>query len=137
MSNFIYGKAKESFLKGEMSVTTNPVRLLLIDGNQYIPSENSDQFVSDIPTSAVTDRSSGLQGITTTLGIFDANDVTLVDYDGQAFTAVVGYQQGSDDNNSRLFFYIDTATGLPFTGSSSTSPVTIIWNNGISKIISL
>lgn len=137
MSNFIYGKAKESFLKGEISVTSNPIRLLLIDGNQYIPSQNSDQFVSDIPPNAVRDRSGTLQNITTTLGVFDADDITLSEYNGQSFSAVVAYQQGSNDSNSRLIFYIDTATGLPFTGSSSTSPVTIFWDNGINKIISL
>ena len=137
MSNFIYGKAKESFLKGEISVTSNPLRLLLIDSNQYIPSQNSDQFVSDIPSGAIRDRSGTLQNITTTLGVLDADDVTLSDYSGQSFSAVIGYQQGSSDNNSRLIFYVDTATGLPFTGSSTTSPVTIFWDNGINKIISL
>lgn len=137
MSNFIYGKAKESLLKGEISVTTNAVRLLLIDGNQYIPSQNSDQFVSDVPVGAIRDRSGTLQNITTTLGVFDADDITLTEYNGQSFSAVIGYQQGSNDTNSRLIFYVDTATGLPFTGSSSTSPVTIFWDNGINKIISL
>jgi hypothetical protein len=137
MSNFIYGRAKESLLKGEISVTTNAIRLLLIDGNQYIPSQNSDQFVSDVPVGAVRDRSGNLQNITTTLGVFDADDITLTEYNGQSFTAVIGYQQGSNDASSRLIFYVDTATGLPFTGSSSTSPVTIFWDNGINKIISL
>jgi hypothetical protein len=137
MSNFIYGRAKESLLKGEISVTTNAIRLLLIDGNQYIPSQNSDQFVSDVPVGAVRDRSGNLQNITTTLGVFDADDITLTEYNGQSFSAVIGYQQGSNDTSSRLIFYVDTATGLPFTGSSSTSPVTIFWDNGINKIISL
>lgn len=136
MSNFIYGKAKESLLKGEINLISNQIKILLVD-NTYVPSENVHQYVSDVSAGSIKDRSDALQNVSVTLGIVDANDVAIADYPGDAFSAVIGYQVGSSDANSRLIFYVDTATGLPFTGASSTSPVTIMWENGANKIIAL
>lgn len=137
MSNFIYRKAKESLFKGEINLILNQIKVLLIDNSLYTPSENVDQYVSDIPVSSIKKRSNQLQNVSVTLGVVDADDLIINDYDGSAFSSLVGYQVGINDSNSRLIFYIDTAIGLPFTGASSTGPVTIVWENGASKIISL
>ena len=136
MSNFIYGKAKESLFKGEINLISNQVKILLVD-NTYTPYQNTHQYVSDVLSTSIKDRSDPLQNVTVNLGILDANDISISDYPGGAFNAVIGYQVGTTDANSRLIFYVDTATGLPFTGASSTSPVTIIWENNANKIIAL
>ena len=99
--------------------------------------QNSDQFVSDIPSAAIKKRSTAIQNLTCTLGVVDADDLVIGDYDGSAFNTVVIYQDSSNDNSAILLFYIDTANGLPFPGSSSSSPVTIIWDNGSNKIIAI
>lgn len=137
MANFIYGKAKESLLKGEINLIANQIRALIIDGSLYSPLQNTHQYVSDIPAGAIKKRSNPLQNISVTLGVVDADDLIIGDYDGSPFSVVVGYQSTGSDSTSRLIFYIDTATGLPFSGASSTSPVTIVWENGSHKIISL
>jgi hypothetical protein len=136
MSNFIYGKTKESLLKGEINLISNQLKILLVD-NTYTPSQNVHQYVSDVLSTSIKDRSDALLNVSVTLGVLDADDLIMSNYPGPAFNAVIGYQVGSSDANSRLIFYVDTATGLPFTGASSTSPVTIIWDNGANKIIAL
>jgi len=137
MANFIYGKAKESLLKGEINLLANQIKALMIDTSLYSPSQNADQFVSDIPTAAIKFDTTALQSVSITLGVIDAEDLLVPNYPGNAFGALVLFQVGSSNTNSRLLFYIDTAVGLPFTGSISTSPVTIIWDNGPNKIIAL
>ena len=137
MSNFFYPKAKEALFKGQINIISNQIKILLIDTSLYTPSVNTDTFVSDIPEASIKDRSDPVQNVNINLGIIDADDVIISDYPGHPFSGLVGYQVGSSDSNSRLLFHIDTAMGLPFTGASSTSPVTIVWNNEINKIISL
>ena len=137
MSNFIYGKAKESLLKGEINLVLNQLKVLLIDNSLYTPQQNVHQFVSDVPSNAIKKRSNALENVTLTLGVLDASDLLIPDYDGSAFNAVIGYQSNISDTSARLIFYIDNALGLPFSGSSSTSPVTIVWENNSTKIISL
>ena len=137
MSNFIYGKAKEAMLSGQIDVSTKKIRALLINNSLYTPSINADQFVSQIPVAAIKKRSADMQGVTFSLGVLDANDLIITDHDGSAFNAIAFYQVGTSDSDSRLLFYIDTATGLPFPGANNESPVTILWDNGPNKIISL
>jgi hypothetical protein len=137
MSNFIYGKTKEALFNGLIDISSNNIKLLLIDVSQYTANQNSDQFVSNIPPSAIKARSSALQNVSNTLGIIDADDVIIGSYSGAPFSAIVLYVEGFNDSNSRLIFYIDNSPGLPFTGSQSAAPVTITWNNGPEKIISI
>jgi hypothetical protein len=137
MSNFVYGKAKESFLKGEINLLNNNIKVLIIDSSEYSASQNSDQYVSDIPVAAIKHRSTALQTKSITLGVFDADDILIPEYSGDAFDAMVIYQDNSNDSLSRLLFHIDNAVGLPFTGSISTSPVTIVWDNSGTRIISI
>lgn len=137
MANFIYNKAKESMLSGLINLSTKKIRTLLINNSLYTPNINSDQHVSQIPASAIKKRSGDLENVVFSLGVIDANDLIIADHDGSAFNSIVGYQVGTSDSDSILLFYIDTAIGLPFSGSNSELPVTILWDNGANKIIAL
>lgn len=137
MSNFIYKKAKQALLNGDIAVDTNDLKILFIDTTTYTANENSDEFVSDITSSAIKARSAALTNKTTTNGVLDADDVQTAAYPGDAFDAIVLYQAGSSDANSRLIFYIDTSDGLPFDGSNSALGVTINWSNDSNKILSI
>lgn len=137
MANFVYGKAKESLFKGQINLVANQLKVLLIDNSLYSPSASSDAYVSDVPVLAIKGRSNAVQNISFNIGTIDADDIVITNYSGQAFSALIGYQVGSSDADSRLIFYVDTATGLPFGGSSSSTDVTISWSNEVSKIISL
>ena len=57
MANFVYKKAKESLLNGEFNLSSNNLKVLLIDKSLYTPNENSDQYISDIPAGAIKKRS--------------------------------------------------------------------------------
>jgi hypothetical protein len=136
MANFIYKKAKESFLKGEINLYSNTIKVLILN-NTYTPNVNTHQFVSDINSSSIEDRSSGLSNKTVTDGVFDADDVTIGNYSGNSFNAVALYSDSGSDATSRLIAYLDTSTGLPFSSANIQAPVTIVWNNDSTKIIAL
>ena len=137
MANFVYKKAKESLLNGEFNLSSNNLKVLLIDKSLYTPNENSDQYISDIPASAIKKRSNNITNVVSSLGVLDADNVSIGDYNGQYFDGVVLYQSGSSDSNSKLIFFIDTSSGLPFVGSNSDTPVTIIWSDSNTKILSI
>lgn len=137
MANFIYGKAKQALLNGQINFSASNYKLLLINSSLYTPSQNSDEFVSNVNTSAITARSNNISSITNVLGVLDADDVNIVSYSGGSFQAVVLYQVGSTDSSSRLVFYIDTGIGLPYTLTNQNVPITINWSNALTKIISL
>jgi hypothetical protein len=136
VANFIYGKAKQSLLNGEFNISSDSLKVLLVT-DSYVPSQNTDQFVSNISGSYIKERTSSLTNVTNILGVIDADDVTVAQYSGLAFKALVIYKDSGTDSTSRLLAYIDTATGIPFAGINSTTNITINWSNGSNKIISL
>jgi hypothetical protein len=136
VANFIYGKAKQSLLNGEFNISSDSLKVLLVT-DSYVPSQNTDQFVSNISGSYIKERTSSLTNVTNILGVIDADDVTVAQYSGLAFKALVIYKDSGTDSTSRLLAYIDTATGIPFAGINSATNITINWSNGSNKIISL
>ena len=136
MANFIYGKAKQSLLNGEFNISSDSLKVLLVT-DSYVPSQNTDQFVSNISGSYIKQRTSSLANVTNILGVIDADDITVAQYSGLAFKALVIYKDSGTDSTSRLLAYIDTATGIPFLGINATTDITISWSSGSNKIISL
>jgi hypothetical protein len=136
MANVLYGKAKQSLLNGQINVSSQPLKVLLVD-SAYTFSQNTHQFVSDIPPSSIKARSIALVNIQNVLGTLDADDLTITDYPGDAFKSLILYAEGASDSTSRLIAYIDTATGVPFAGINTEFNITIVWSNDSNKIISL
>jgi len=136
VANFIYGKAKQSLLNGEFNISSDSLKVLLVT-DSYVPSQNTDQFVSNISGSYIKERTSSLTNVTNILGVIDADDVTVAEYSGLAFKALVIYKDSGTDSTSRLLAYIDTATGIPFLGINAVTNITINWSNSSNKIISL
>lgn len=136
MSNFVYTKAKEALLNGDIDVLANSLRVIIANSS-YIPDEDNDQFVQDILTSAIKYRTAALVDVSSDNGILDANDLQIPNYPGDAFKALIIYVDSGLDSTSRLLAYIDESPGLPFTGSVSEVSFYIVWSNGPTKIISL
>lgn len=136
MSNFIYKKAKEAFLNGDIDLNSNDFKVAFIKTSLYTPNINVDQFLSDIPTAAKIYKSSAVANVSTTLGILDADDL-IVNYGGDSFQAIILYQYGTSDFDSRLIAFIDSSEGLPFPGTADPTSIAIQWNNSSTKIISL
>ena len=136
MSNVIYGKAKQAILNGQINVSSQTLKVLLVDSS-YSFSQNVHEFVSDISSSAIKARSTALANVQNLLGVLDADDLNIINYAGDAFEAVILYVDTGSDATSRLIAYIDTATGIPFEGINAQLNITIVWSNDSSKIISL
>lgn len=136
MANFVYSKAKQALLNGEINVSAANYQVALLKSSEYSANQLNDQFVSEIPANAIVGRSNNISNVTNVNGILDANDVSI-DHDGTAFDSIIVYQVGLSDSSSRLFFYIDNSIGLPFEGSNSSLIVTINWSDTANKILAL
>ena len=104
MSNFIYKKTKQALLNGAINFSANQFKVLFLKSSEYTPDEDVDEFVSDIPSSAISARSSNIGNLSNTLGIVDGDDVIVDNYNGGTFEAIAFYQVGSSDSDSRLIF---------------------------------
>jgi len=137
LANFIYKKAKQAILNGQINISANQYKVLFLKNSLYTPNQNLDEFVSDIPSSAIAERSSNIPNITNTLGVIDGDDIIIDNYNGGTFEAIAFYQVGSSDSSSRLIFYIDTSEGLPYVVTANNTTVTILWSNEINKILAI
>ena len=115
MANALYGLGRESFLKGEISWSSDNIKTVLVDLADYTANLSTDQFLSDIAAGGRVATSANLASKTTTLGSADAADVTFSAVTGDISEALVIYQDTGAAGTSRLIAYIDTATGLPVT----------------------
>lgn len=133
MANFIYGKAKQALLNGEFNFSSNSFRIALVK-NSYSPSQNLDEFLSDIPVIKIAYTTQILPNLTNTLGVVNSQDFVFSLPGNTAFNAAVIYQVGSSSSDSRLLIYIDTAEGFPFAGSENPVTVSLDW---VSSVLSL
>jgi len=137
MANTVYAKAKQALLEGDLDLTGQSLKVLFIKKSLYTPNFLTNQYVSDIPPEAIVFRTSNLSGVTAQNGILDATDLLEDSYLGTGFSAILLYQVGTSDSNSRLIFFIDESEGLPFTGTGESLLLTLQWNNEPGKILSL
>lgn len=136
MANFVYSKAKQSLLKGEINTNSSNYRVAFLNKNNYTPNALTDQYLSQIPENAIVGTSNNLSNITNINGVLDASDIDI-SHDGTAFDSLVFYQVGSSNANSILLFYLDNSSGLPFEGSNSPLSITIHWSDSDTKILAL
>jgi hypothetical protein len=113
MANALYGLGRESFLKGEISWSSDNIKTVLVDSQEYTPNLATDQFLSDIAAGGRVATSANLTSKTTVAGAGDAADVTFSSVTGDVSEFLVIYQDTGTAGTSRLIAYIDTATGLP------------------------
>lgn len=135
MANSLYGKGRASFLEGGIAILTADIKLNFLDSADYTVSIDVDDFLNDIPGAAIVATSGNFAGKSSTLGVFDATDVTVSTVSGDVFEAVGIYKDTGASGTSNLIAYIDSATGLPFTPTGNN--VTVSWDNGANKIFKL
>ena len=137
MSNFLYGKFKESLLSQNPSVDldTDTIKVALVS-NAYSPvtAATGDQFFSSVAGVIAT---ATLTGKSVTGGVFDATDVTFTSVTSTAqVQRLVIYKDTGTAASSPLIAVIGSATsGLPVTPNGG--DITISWDNGSSKIFAL
>jgi len=137
MSNFLYGKFKESLLSQNPSVDldTDTIKVALVS-SAYSPvtAATGDQFFSSVAGVIAT---ATLTGKSITGGVFDATDVTFTSVTSTAqVQRLVLYKDTGTAASSPLIAVIGQATsGLPVTPNGG--DITISWDNGASKIFAL
>lgn len=135
MANALYSACKEAFLNGNINLTTDNIKVVLVDTADYTVDLATHNALDDIPALARVATSGNLAGKSITGGVFDANDVTLTTVTGDQSEAVVIYQDSGVESTSRLIAYIDTATGLPITPAGG--DIDIVWDDGANRIFAL
>lgn len=141
MASALYDKARASFLNQNPSIDidTDTIKAVLVrtDAGHYTVDLANDQYLSAIASGDRVATSSAMTTITTTAGVFDADDVTWAAVTGTQVGAIVLYKDTGNAATSPLIAYMDSAsvTGLPFTPSGA--DVLVTWSNGASKIFKL
>ncbi len=135
MANSLYNKGREGFMTGALNLSSNDIRVILVDTADYTVNLATHDFLDDVPAGARVAVSSALGSKTVTDGIFDAADVTFSSVTGDVSEALIIYYHTGTESTSRLIAYIDTATGLPVTPNGGN--ITVTWDNGTNKIFKL
>ena len=134
MANKIYPKFKKRCATSGGNLVAGVVKAQLLDLAEYTYSD-SHEFFSDIPAAARVGPEVTLTNKTVSdLGVFDADDLVLSGLVGIPSTeALVLRVDNGNEATSPLFFYVDTAPGLPIAAGSIGG--TVVWPNGASKIV--
>jgi len=136
MANALYDRGRESFLRGEISWTSDNIKAVLVDTALYTANLLTDQFLAIIPGGAVVATSSNFTGKTSASGVADADDLLYPLVPGTvSVEALVVYQDTGVAATSRLVAYIDTAVGLPVTTNGG--DIAVIWSAGVNRIFKL
>tara|TARA_Y100000310_G_scaffold344961_1_gene460805 strand:+ start:3922 stop:4326 length:405 start_codon:yes stop_codon:yes gene_type:complete len=131
----LYDKGRESFLKGEIAMQTDTIKIVLVDTGAYTVDLAAHDFLDDIPAGARIATSGALQNPLTAAGVFDADNITLSSVSGASIEALVVYKDTGSASSSNLIAYIDSGTGLPVTPNGG--DITISWDNLGNKIFKL
>ena len=135
MANSLYARGKQRTLEKLISFKDDDIQALLVSAD-YTPDLNAHEFLSDVQDYALGGGAKPLTSKTTTLGVFDAADVSWLQVPGGATAkAVVLFKITGAAGTSPLLGYIDTITGFPV--ATNGSDITVQWDNGAFKIFSL
>jgi hypothetical protein len=133
MADAIYGLSRKGFMDGDIDMLVDDIKVALVDSAVYTVDIDVDEFLDDIASVVAT--SGNLASKTTTLGVFDAADITFSSVTGAVSEALVIYKDTGNPATSPLIAYIDGATGLPVTPNGE--DIDVAWDNGANKIFKL
>lgn len=126
MANGLFKKSKAKFLQAQINMSTDTIKVALVDTNVLVPNLSSDDFLDDI-SSAIVGTPTTLTSKTFTDGVFDAADVTIPTVTGAQSEALVIFKDTGTPGTSPLIWYGDTGfTGLPVTPNGG--GIGIQWN---------
>mgnify|MGYP000168046779 CR=1 FL=1 len=145
----IPNNTKRELLDEYLSAAT--IRVLLLDDSQaYSFDQDNHDFVSDVLAAGTEMSGTGysrqtLQNVTITVddtddeGVFDADDVTLIDIDAGTIQAVVVYEQvGGDDStpgDDRILAVFDDSAVSELPKATNGSDIQVPWSaEGIMNI---
>jgi len=135
MANALYGKGREAFLGGDIDWDAHNIKLTFVDSADYTLQIDVDDFYDDIPAAARVGVSGNFANKTKSLGVADADDITVAAVAGDPFEYIVIWRDSGTESTSNLIACIDTATGLPCTPNGG--DITVVWDSGANKIFKL
>jgi hypothetical protein len=135
MANGFYQKGMKHIAFGDViwkAAGGSNIRATLGDAADYTVDLAAHEFVSSVAAAAQEEISGNMTLIDAAdNGVLDANDVTFVATAGDQCEFIMLKRFVTNDADSLLLLYIDTAGGLPVTLGGD---VTVAWDNGASKI---
>jgi hypothetical protein len=139
MANFVYDKAREKFLNGDISWTRDTFKVILLNSS-YVASKDHQTLV-DVPTSSRIALSTALVNKTVTGGVASADPKVVTDVpSGRVIKSLIIVKQNTlaTDLQSELIAYIDTASGISGTNNSGLTTtganVTINWSGSVGAV---
>ena len=135
MANSLYLRGRQAFLDGEVSWSSNNIKLVDVDHGVDTPLPASDEDLADITAGARIATSANFGTKTVTDGTADAADVTITSVSGAEFESTNIYYDSGVEATSLLLVFIDVAVGLPFTPNGG--DITHSWDNGADRIFTL
>lgn len=131
----LYDKAREKFLRGELSWNTDNIKAVLVDDADYTLDLVNHEFLSDIPAAGRVATSPNLTGKTTAAGVADADDTVFSGVSGDQSENIVLYVDTGTVSTSSLVCVFDSGTNLPI--NPNTGDINVAWDNGPNKIFKL
>lgn len=135
MANFVYDKAREKFLNGDISWSRDTFKVVLLNSSYNASKEH--QTLADVTTDMRIAISTALTNKTIVNGTAGADPKTITNVPAnRTIKSILIIKQNTNatDLQSDLIAYIDTATGL--TGQTSSgltttgADVVINWGGG-------
>lgn len=120
MASAPYPLTMKNILDGDIDHLVDDIVAILYDGI----FDAGDHFISDL-SGVINDRSGPLSGKTTTAGVFDANNETVLTVPASTTDAVIIAADLGADSASPVIVYLELTS--PFV-LGSPADVSLIWN---------
>lgn len=132
MANKFYPKGAQKVLSAAINFSTDTIKAVLVPSD-YVYSD-THEFQSDL--GAVVGAPVELLNKAVAGGVFDADDISFGALAAGSTVKVIAlFKDTGNPATSPLIAYYDVVTGFPFTTNGGA--VTVPWNSGPDKIISL
>lgn len=136
MTKYLYDKAREKYLNGDLDWANDDIKAVLVDTALYTVNASTHEFLADIAAGARIATSPNLTGKTSTAGVANAaSPTTFSAVTGAQSEALALYKDTGSAATSPLILYTDEATGLPVLPNGG--DISITWNTGAEKIFKL
>ena len=126
-----YTKFNEELLKGTFDLLTDDIRAVAV-GAGYTVNIDTHEFLSSIDVGQRIAVSPPLTTPSVAGGVFNFDNPTFPDVDGDDVAAIVYTQWTGDAATTRLIHYDDEATGLP--KETNGSDITHVVADGLFEI---
>jgi len=135
MASSWYDAGVDALGTKQIDLTTDDIRVILIDADDYTVDLENDAALDDIPAAARVSSAVALTGKTFSGRVFSADDTTLPNVSGDDSEALGIYLHTGTESTSTLLLYIDNAAEFPITPIGTN--INITWDsgpNGIAKL---